>query len=152
MLLDTLEHASLYRPLHPGIAAAMHFLAHTDLTSLPDGRTDIQSDRLFAIAQRYAPKPGPATVWESHRRYIDVQYVAAGVERMGWTLLSPALKITQPYDEAKDVTFYDVAGDQITVAAGSFVVFHPHDVHAPGLAGPRGGEVFKVVVKVAVNW
>jgi hypothetical protein len=34
--------------------------------------------------QSYTTKPENETIWESHRRYIDVQYVVRGSERMGW--------------------------------------------------------------------
>ena len=41
-------------------------------------------------------------------------------------------------------------GDRVTAAAGTFVVFFPHDAHMPGLALGEPAPVRKVVVKVAV--
>ena len=50
----------------------------------------------------------------------------------------------------KDVAFYYADGELFVVPAGSFVIFTPQDVHAPGLAvdgAAPDGTVCKVVVK-----
>jgi YhcH/YjgK/YiaL family protein len=152
MILDRLEHAAFYRGLSPQIAAALDYLQTTDLAALADGRYELDGERLVAIVQRYRPKPLRRAVWESHRRYVDVQYVVSGVERMGWAALSDALPVRAVYDPARDAAFYDLAardGLLFPVGPGSFAVFTPHDVHAPGLApaGAPPGEVCKVVMK-----
>ena len=149
MILDRLTHAAAYRPLGPGIAAALDWLTRTDLAALPVGRHAVDGDALFFIVERYQPRPLDAAIWESHRRYIDVQCVIHGVERMGITPLSSNPPVKEPYDETKDRTFYHGAGDLITVPAGSFAIFSPQDIHAPGLAPEKDvREVMKVVMKV----
>jgi len=150
MILDRLENADMYRGLEPRIVAALDYLRRADFSQLTDGRHELDGDRLFAIVQRYRTRPLADSLWETHRRYVDVQYLVAGTERMGFASLTPETPVRQPYDEAKDVAFYDAQGDCFDVRAGSFVVFAPHDVHAPGLAAgspPVPAEVFKVVVK-----
>jgi len=154
MILDRLEHARLYRPLGVDIARALDFLQQTDLRALPDGRHELDGDRLYAMVQRYQPKSETEAVWEAHRKYIDVQYIVEGRERMGYTYLRNELAVRQAYDAQKDFAFYDATGDLLEVPAGSFVLFMPHDVHAPGLtteppaASPR---VCKVVVKCRIG-
>lgn len=153
MILDRLERAGVYRPLSVDIARALDYLRQTDLAALPDGRYELDGERLFAIVQRYRPKPLQAARWEAHRRYVDVQYVVSGCERMGVTFLRGGLPVRQPYDAQKDVIFFDAQGDLVTAPAGCCAIFLPHDIHAPGLA-PDGGdpeaEVCKVVVKCRV--
>lgn len=154
MILDRLEHAAMYRTLAVDIARALDYLQATDLRSLADGRHALDGDRLFAIVQRYRPKPAAEATWEAHRQYIDVQYVVEGTERMGYTYLRSDLAVRQPYDVQKDIVFYDAAGDLLAVPAGSFVIFTPHDIHAPGLTTDppeRVKEVLKVVVKCRVR-
>jgi len=171
MILDRLECAPLYTAFGLRIAAALDYLARVDFARLPDGRHELDGDRLYAIVQRYRTKPAAEARWEAHRQYVDVQYVVAGAERMGWAALHDGLEVAVPYDPAKDVVFFDARGQFFDVPAGHFVIFAPSDVHAPGLASPgrqpgdasigpsrpradaRGSldEVLKVVVKCRVG-
>jgi YhcH/YjgK/YiaL family protein len=154
MIIDRLENAHLYQNLESGIVRALDFLRTTDLEKLPDGKVEIDGDRLFAMVFRGRTKSPSQAIWESHRKYLDVQYIARGAERMGWVSLSKDLAVTQAYDAEKDVALYAAEGDHIHIAAGTFVVFAPQDVHAPGIVTgrpPVPGEVLKIVVKVAVN-
>ena len=140
--------------MSPRIASALDYLATTDFTSVPDGRHELDEDRLIAIMQRYRVKPLEAAKGEAHRRYIDVQYVVAGAERMGYLPLREGLAVRSPYDAAKDIVFFEAYGDLIEVPEGSFVVFMPHDVHAPGLMTGKASdrdEVVKVVMKCRVD-
>ena len=157
MIYDRIENAGCYRSLGPAVVAALDYCAATDFAGLPDGRYEIDSGhdadpRLLAIVQRYRPKPLREIAWEGHRKYVDVQYVVAGAERMGHALWSAAMRVRKPYDPDKDVAFFDADGPLLEVRAGCFAVFFPHDVHAPSLAPADGSldEVLKVVVKVAV--
>lgn len=151
MILDGIDRASAYRPLSPRLAAALDYLQHTDFSKMADGRYDLDGDRVYALVQRYQTRLPDPIIWESHRRYIDVQYVAAGAERMGWMPLSAEPVVTQPYEEEKDAALYSGQGDFLELRQGSFVIFTPHDVHAPGLAVGGPAAVVKVVVKVQVN-
>ena len=49
-------------------------------------------------------------MWEAHRKYIDVQYIVDGSERMGYTYLRSELVVREPYDPQKDFAFYEAAG------------------------------------------
>lgn len=149
MIIDHIRHAGVYTGIKPGLAQALAFLASAPLATLAPGRHAIAGDRVFALVQDYLTKPPDAGVWEAHRRYIDVQYVVSGAERLGYAPLD-RLTVTQPYDEAKDLVLLAGEGDRVTAGAGTFVVFYPHDAHMPGLALGEPATVRKVVVKVAV--
>lgn len=155
MIFDTLDEWERYAPVHPGVAAALRTLRQADLPTRADGRYELDGDRLVAIVQRYDTKPAETCIWESHRRYIDVQFIAAGVEAMGHRPIG-VCRERVGYDAAKDVTFFHppAAGEpatRIVVAAGSFAVFFPHDVHSPMIAPLAPAAVTKVVLKVAVG-
>jgi len=153
MIKDRLDNAAAYEKLGAGISRAMEFLRSTDCTTLAPGKYEIDDQRVFAVVQRYAPRPLAQAAWEAHHRYIDVQYLAEGAERIGVTPLTPGLKLAKPYDPHTDLIFYETNGDLLTFHAGEFGIFTPSDVHAPGLAldAPADGEVLKVVVKVRVD-
>ena len=152
MIIDHIQNRVFYRQLGSRVGEALEYLASTDFAKMPDGKYELDGPRMFAIVQRYRPKPLAEIVWEAHRKYIDVQYVVQGAERMGYAPLSEGMSIKQDYDPQRDVVFYDAHGDLFTAPERSFILFAPQDVHAPGLAVDRpgsGGEVLKVVVKVA---
>jgi YhcH/YjgK/YiaL family protein len=145
MIIDRIENAGLYRNLGEGIALALASLQ----TPREPGRYELDGDKVFALVQQYQTKPLAEGKWEVHRKHIDVQYVAAGVEKIGWAPLS-WLKVTEPYNETKDVAFYSGDGDFVTVPAGSFVILFPEDAHMPCIAVDKPSPVTKVVVKVRV--
>jgi biofilm protein TabA len=149
MILDDLDHADQYRRLGSRFARAFQFLRETDLVALAPGRHDIEGARVFALVSDYDTKPREASVWEAHRRHVDVQYVPSGRELVGVAPLE-ALD-TQPYDADKDVLFATGAGEFVTLSPGRFVVLFPQDGHMPGVSidGPQA--VRKVVVKIAIE-
>ena len=132
------------------VALAFDYLRRTDFSQLPEGRYELDGDRVYAMVQRYQPKPLAEALWEAHRRYLDVQYLVEGSERMGCAPLCDGLPVQQDYDPQKDAALYHADGEFFVIHAGSFAIFTPHDVHVPGLAvdGPDvSGRVCKVVVK-----
>jgi biofilm protein TabA len=154
MILDRLENAGLYRQLGAKFALAFDYLSRTDFSQVANGRYPLDGEEVCAVVMRYRPKPLAETAWEAHRQYIDVQYVAAGVERMGYAPLCNGLLARKEYDPKDDYVLYDVKGDLFEVHAGSFAIFTPHDVHAPGVARDLPEppeEVCKVVVKCRVD-
>jgi biofilm protein TabA len=152
MLIDHAERRSRYAGWHPGIVAALDFLGRTDFSDAAAGKQTVDGTRLLAIVNRYETKALADAVWESHRRYIDVQWMVSGRERMGFVPLDRSGAIAQPYDAERDVQFYAPAGDLFVIQPGQFAIFFPEDVHAPGLVVDKPEPVLKVVMKVAVEW
>lgn len=154
MIIDRIENRAFYRQLGPQVGEALEYLASTDFTKMADGKYELDGQKMFAIVQRYRPKPLSEIAWEAHRKYIDIQYMAAGAERMGCAPLSERIAMKKGYDPQRDVVFYNAQGDLFTVSERSFVVFTPQDIHAPGLVVDRPaalGEVLKVVIKIGIR-
>ena len=150
MIVDTLDNAALFYELGDRIALALQFLQENDCTKLPAKKIPVQGDEVYALVQDYTTRPREQGVWEAHRKYIDVQYVADGVEQMGYANIK-MLTVKKSYDEGDDYELYDGAGSLVTVPAGSFAIFFPEDGHIPGVAmDDKPAAVRKVVVKVAV--
>jgi YhcH/YjgK/YiaL family protein len=155
MILDRIENAAMYRGTNPRLAAALDYLARTDFSQVPNGKQELDGDRMFANVQRYQSRPMEEIVWEAHRKYFDVQFIATGVEKMGHVnlhdgLTSSSLTVKTPYDAEGDAELYNADGHFIIVRPGGFAVFFPQDVHAPCLAVTSPAEVLKVVVKCRV--
>jgi len=148
MIADTLSNAHLYRSLSPRIALAFDYLRGTDLACAAIGTYALDGKRVFAMVQEYTTLPRRQGTWEAHRKFIDLQYVVAGAERIGYAHLSrlrPGV-----YDPAKDMVPLSGAGDFLTLGPGDFVLLFPEDAHLPRIAVRRPAPVRKVVVKIAV--
>jgi biofilm protein TabA len=152
MIVTDLAHIDHQAMVTPSLRKAFDFLRGRDLLQLPDGRTEIDGDRVFALIQRYETERTDPPKFEFHRMYIDVQFIAAGVEVIGWAAAA-SMKVSEVYDPARDICFGTVAPGSWTpvhLQAGQLAVFWPEDAHAPkGAAGPPS-RVMKIVVKVAV--
>lgn len=147
MVLDHIDNSERYASLGPGIAEAVRFLRSAGLDRLPAGRHEIGHQGLYALASEYMTKPEGGARWEAHRRYIDVQYIASGLEAIGYQHIG-RLKTVTAYDDEKDVLFLEGTGSRLILAAGFFAVFYPEDGHQPGLSADCSEKVRKIVVKV----
>ncbi|MHB8088995.1 MAG: YhcH/YjgK/YiaL family protein, partial [Anaerolineaceae bacterium] len=90
-------------------------------------------------------KPLAEGKWEAHRRYLDVQYMLSGCERIDFALLH-TMKLGE-YNAEKDFQAMSGSGSTLNLVEGSFAVFFPQDAHMPGLAVGKPEWVKKVVVK-----
>ena len=154
MIVDKIENYAKYASLPPALVRAIEYIGSTDFSYVENGQYELDGTRMVSIVSRYQTKLPHQAVWESHRKYIDVQFLAGGHERFGYAALASAPPVATPYNDAKDVIFYEPGIDTFDAPAGTFMIFYPDDVHAPGLATgvpPKPGEVVKVVVKVAVE-
>ena len=136
-----------------GLERAFEYLARTDLSALPLGRTDIEGDDVYVTLSEADTKPPEQVQFEAHRRYIDIQLVVRGQEAIAVTPLA-GLVTVEPYDAAKDIEFFAVPQQSETLAlrAGDFAVFTPGDAHRPSLHldGPHVSR--QAVVKVSVAY
>jgi len=148
MIFDQLARASRYVGLEQDFAAAFNYLSTHDLAGLPPGRIDLQGNDLYALVQEYSTKPFEQGAWEAHRRYIDVQCLVSGRERI---YCAPLERLRAGvYVPEKDFLPLTGSGPWLDLSAGDFAIFFPEDAHMPGrtIEGPTA--VKKVVVKVRV--
>jgi YhcH/YjgK/YiaL family protein len=150
MITDNIKNFSLYNNLSERINKALLFLNENDFGKIQNGRYDIDGDNVFALVNRYKTKRIEEAVWESHRKYIDVQFVAEGIEKIGYSFLEK-MTVNKIYDEIKDIQFLDGVGDFITLEKNNFAILFPSDVHMPGISVNESKEVLKVVVKVKIS-
>ncbi len=148
MIVDTLRNAHLYSGLGGRIAEALSLIGREDFTRQAAGKHEVQGASLYYMVQSYGTKkPGP---WEAHRRYLDVQYVVRGRERLGWAPLS-TLRVSKPYDPGSDAELLEGEGTFVTADAGTFFLLWPGDAHMPGIQAGEPSDVLKVVVKVLLQ-
>jgi YhcH/YjgK/YiaL family protein len=118
---------------------------------MTDGKYEIDGDEVFALVQSYDTVERTEKRFESHRDYLDIQYVAEGREQ----ILCSAVRALRPltdYDKEKDFTLYADPEEPIILhlQEGDFAVFYPQDGHKPGCAAGASSRIKKVVVKVRI--
>lgn len=130
---------------------AFQYLKTTDLANAGLGKTALDGENLFASIAEYFPRKREEVRYESHQKYIDIQYVIKGEEIMGITTRD---KVTddEAYNEENDITFYKSEnGDYRLATPRNFLVFFPDDMHRPSISSGDSVMVKKVVVKVKVE-
>jgi biofilm protein TabA len=148
-VMDRLENAAQYTALHPAFAKAFAFLRRPDLAALEPGKHLIDGEKVFCTIAKGAGKKKEEARLEAHRKYIDIQYVVAGADEIGWRPTAACQELDQSYDAASDIMFFkDKPEAWLKVTPKSFVIFFPKDAHAPMISD---GPLHKVVVKIAVE-
>jgi biofilm protein TabA len=128
---------------------AFDYLKKTDLKALTNGRHVIDGTNVFAIVTEAPTKDYDKTAFESHQKYIDLQYVITGKEKMAKTTVT-SVAVSKPYDEKADIAFYTGEGKIYKVPAGTFMLFFPTDAHRPNITAGGNKVVKKIVIKINV--
>ena len=149
MIVDHISKAERYSVLGPLFKQAFDFLRTSDLNSLETGRYELAGDKLFAMVQSYDSKPQSHGFWEAHRRYIDLQFIVKGQERIGY---APLYRMQfESHDDNRDLSVLKGEGDFVTMTDGCFMLLWPEDAHMPGLEVDFSAPVRKIVIKIAVD-
>lgn len=150
MILDAFNNYSSY-PFGSAWEKAFEWIKTLDSES-SEGKTFLIEKKLYANVFTFYPKSRAEGILESHRRFIDVQVMLHGQEKMEWGLHSD-LSPLDDYDQEKDVIFYEKKeplSAEFLLQPGFFAVFFPQDAHLTQLqtAFPAPGPYKKVVVKI----
>ncbi|MBX9853345.1 MAG: YhcH/YjgK/YiaL family protein [Cytophagaceae bacterium] len=133
------------------LQTAVKYYVNSDTGILKTGRYNICDDKLIAIVNSYQTKSPQEAIWESHRKYVDVQYIISGKEKMGFSPIS-SMKMKRPYKDEDDCIFYEGNGKHFTMQEGKLVICTPGDVHKPGLNPVDPAIVKKLIFKVHVHF
>lgn len=150
MILDTHDnlarYASLFRDVDP--APLFDWLRNCRDVA-PGTKVEFSGDKLFAKVLRQDTGARDAFKWETHREYIDLQYILGGGEIIEWAPVAK-LEADIPYDPATDFQFYAPAAADalLTMEDGLFTFLFPSDGHKPLVTDGSNGHVHKVIAKI----
>lgn len=152
-IVAKISDAVKYERLNPRFGKAFKFLCRSDLADLKPGRYEIDGENCWAMIQdaNLTPYEKGEIKVEAHRKYIDIQSPITGPETFGLFLMDDAHR-TLPFNEVKDIVFFNAVTRPMTLNPGEFAIFFPPDgAHAPGhcIGGGRG--IRKLVIKVLHN-
>ncbi len=116
-----------------------------------DGKVVLDEDKLFVNFMTKKLKNIQEARLEVHNKYIDLQLVLCGAERIGLLERDKCKVISEDKLAEKDtLLFADKYSDFIELNQGQYVVLDTDCAHAPCVKfGDSDGEVIKCVAKIA---
>ena len=123
------------------------YLKNTDLDALPVGKYAVEGTAATVAVTDNPTKEYEKTAWESHRKFIDLQYAITGAEKMEAAPIT-SLQVTEPYLDAKDVAHYSGTGTQYVATQGTFFLFFPADAHRVNIKADGADHDKKIVIKI----
>ena len=105
----------------------------------------------FGLEQVYNSKERNDCFFESHRQYIDVQFILEGEEIIEVVNIDD-LSVDFKYNDEMDLLKYKTTTESsiIKLKKGDVAIFFPQDAHMPCIKLNKSTKVIKTVVKVAV--
>ncbi len=150
---DAMEFHFQYAKNRENWNQALAWLSDADLEKLPAGKHEISGDQVYALVSEGPTKELEGTKWEAHLKYIDIQYVVSGKEKIGVAPLSKALAI-EPFNTEKDIGFFEIPEPDcryFLAEPGTFFIFFPQDAHRPGIRVKGNDTDKKIVIKIRVR-
>ena len=147
MIIDSIKNCDIYSQTDENLKKGFEFIKNYLKNPLEAGRYEIDGDKVYAMVQSYKTKaPGK---FESHKKYIDIQFIVSGTELIKYETVSE-LNVCTEYDAEKDFMLFDEKNNvtELILKDGMFAIFYPEDGHMPGLAANKPENVVKIVVKV----
>ena len=131
---------------------AIDYLLKKDIKMEDAGKTFVVDDDFYYIVKSYETKDVEDCKFESHRQYIDIQYMVEGKEAMSIIDISHVTPTTE-YDEKKDIMFFDSPKEcaTLTLSAGNYVTFYPNDAHRPSMKAQEKEVILKAIGKVRIK-
>lgn len=131
---------------------AVEYLTDLEVSETDAGEKVVVNNQFFYLVQSYYTKPAEECKLESHRKYIDIQIMVDGEERMEVVDISKLI-VKEDYDEEKDVIFWKEPKRMVktTLRAGDCIVLYPENAHRGASSIKETSHVLKIVGKVATD-
>jgi len=152
MIRDNIRNRETYF-CFPLFEKAFRFL-ETLTESTPDGTYELDGKNLFAMVQSGDTSAEMPDKLEAHRKYIDIQFLISGEEKLLYAENDGSMEIHTPYHPEIEAEFLKISPEnppsEMILKPGDFAVFFPQDAHYGRIAGPKGAAFLKkAVIKAA---
>lgn len=111
----------------------------------------VLDENCFVLEQSYITKNKENCLFESHRKYIDIQYMFEGDEIMEVENVNN-LEVSSIYDEKLDYAkhFQTSNSSSLKIKESEMAIFYPHDAHMPCIKIDENKKIIKAVFKILV--
>ena len=136
--------------LNENIIFALNYIKKLDLINMELGEYEIKGKDIFMIVAKIIPGNLDDKKAEQHKKYIDIQYMIKGKEKIGISYNNSNIEILKEYDETTDVTFYKKINNEefIPLKEDMYMVLFPGEIHRPNVILENKNENKKVIIKI----
>ena len=133
---------------------ALEIIRDMDFSKLDDGVFKVLGRELYYFISTYRTvksiEEKPA---EAHRKYIDLQYIVYGEEKIGYADYQSSKIIEHEYDNKKDIELFRKVENEsfFILKKGMYAIFFPEDIHRPGLSNIEIRGIRKVIFKILIK-
>lgn len=138
---------------HSVFRRALDFIAQQGFRHMAPGKIDIIPGKLFCLLQEMDSVPFQDVRPESHRQFIDIQYLISGHEVIGVSSRNSSKHaVVEDRTPEQDIMFWQVNEDEnlVTLTPGMFAIFFPDDIHRPCAhqSGDAPCHLRKAIIKI----
>ena len=111
----------------------------------------VLNENCFILEQSYITKDKENCLFESHKKYIDIQYMFEGDEIMEVENVNN-LEVASAYDEKLDYAkhFQSTSSSILKIKETEMAIFYPNDAHMPCIKIDKNKKIIKAVFKILV--
>ena len=111
----------------------------------------VLDENCFVLEQSYITKNKENCLFESHKKYIDIQYMFEGDEIMEVENVNN-LEVASAYDEKLDYAkhFQSITSSSLKIKETEMAIFYPNDAHMPCIKIDENKKIIKAVFKILV--
>lgn len=111
----------------------------------------VLDENSFVLEQAYITKNKKDCLFESHKKYIDIQYMFKGDEIMEVENVDN-LSVITAYNQDLDYAKYAQTNNSSTlvIKENELAIFYPQDAHMPCIKIDENKKIIKAVFKIAV--
>lgn len=129
MIVDKISNQDLYTGIHKKFPLVFDFIKNNDLSTIDLGKHLIEDENVFVIVMEYTTQPLSECKPETHKKYIDIQYMINGEENIGLKTHYDEIPTTA-YNQEGDFMFYTLEKlPMLPLKENHFAVFFPDDIH-----------------------
>ena len=149
MIFSSIHSNDDFKAYPEAIRKVIDYLKANDFVNMEPGVYELQGKDVYV--QVFDAETGPVEEKrpESHENYLDIQYLASGEEKLGFTPNTGEYEVAEHIVE-RDLIFYKSVANEgfIHAVPGCISIFFPCDIHRPAVAVNEPMTVRKVVAKV----
>ena len=137
MIAANIENSNveIYKSLNKYFGRAFDEMKKLLTEDIADGSYKFDGDSFYVNVFTYKSKKEAECCFEKHKKYIDIQVVLDGEEIIGFES-EDKLSATADELDGKDYMLFSLNEeyDRLILKKGDFVIFFPHEPHAPAIA------------------
>lgn len=143
--LNSLQAAGLSAAFCQAIEQALR----AGISHQPPGSYPLQGETLYVNVMQFETQCAEDKRAELHRRYIDIQIVLEGEERIYYGLTGSARECDEWHEQEDYQLCQRIENEQsLTLKPGMFAIFMPGEPHKPGCHATQTVRLKKAVIKL----